>query len=468
MRIRNVTVVAFGTALAALAAFAQGACDGANQPGATTSTDGGTTSSTWSSTGGGDSGKPLCAEPSGAPTTPAGWVWVPCRPGGCDVVVAPTPELMRPPPTWSSCGSGCLVMDFSWAGPTHGLFDSRGAARDGTRYLALMQDMGAGAAAHQIIRLPENVTTFDALMPSAVTGDICTMEIGDMTPGWTMFQLVYAGPPDQNVDRIVYRLQSGTANLSPTFLKTDIGLTDKFAVLDDWWAVSYQAGYRLDWHPNALSDQMSPAWQSSNGRSLRTMSSAAGTVFFSAELETASYEIYAFDPTGGLRTLIAKPNAFQGGACCLGSDGTTMAWLEGTGYDPTLYTYADVSLKTAPHATHATDVVPKTLRKSKLNTFLDGRWTIGGGYHLMLEVVVGPSGPGPVDLVLTRLSDGAYWNIPARPERIWGNPLYVDDGELAVIENFTVAAALDAGVTGGGGGSILRRTIASLGPPTLP
>jgi hypothetical protein len=37
-------------------------------------------------------------------------------------------------------------------------------------------------------------------------------------------------------------------------------------------------------------------------------------------------------------------------------------------------------------------------------------------------------------LILTRLSDGRSWVVPPRPGKVWGRPLWITRGELAVTE----------------------------------
>lgn len=80
----------------------------------------------------------------------------------------------------------------------------------------------------------------------------------------------------------------------------------------------------------------------------------------------------------------------------------------------------------------------------------------------------GKQGSPIYQTTLTRLSDGAYWILTAPPGYTLGSTLYVDAEELAVMEGSGTDVFVDAGQVAGESWSILRRSIASLGPPTLP
>lgn len=67
-------------------------------------------------------------------------------------------------------------------------------------------------------------------------------------------------------------------------------------------------------------------------------------------------------------------------------------------------------------------------------------------------------------------SDIVVWIGSSRLHRATrvGSTLYVDAEELAVMEGSGSDVFVDAGQVAGESSSILRRSIASLGPPTLP
>jgi hypothetical protein len=194
---------------------------------------------------------------------------------------------------------------------------------------------------------------------------------------------------------------------------------------------------------------------------------AHGTdVFFSLEhIGAGPYEVMGWDPVEGARKLLEYPVTEDGGACCLYTDGVDMVWLHGYGtFDPETFTYSDMELMASPYATDASQFVPRRLRRSSVDKLIGTRGMVGGGYALHEE----HRSASEERIVLTRLSDGAYWVLEPRPDHVFGQPLYVDAEEFAIVETPAPAVVHDAGLSVLEAYSIARYEIGSLGPPLPP
>jgi hypothetical protein len=213
---------------------------------------------------------------------------------------------------------------------------------------------------------------------------------------------------------------------------------------------------------------MKVGWESPDGRFLVGMNAVGSTILFSAFHVPGPYELFAWDPVGGTRTLLALPSVMDGGAGALYTDGIDLVWLHGTGFIPDTQTFQQMRMMTAPYTTQSAALKPRDLRASFQNLLIDARATVGGGYALYVETEwLGP-GSNKHYHTLTRLSDGAYWVLAPRPGFRWSLPLYVDAEEFALVEDALKDVFVDAGLQSGESWTIVRRTIASLGPPILP
>jgi hypothetical protein len=214
-------------------------------------------------------------------------------------------------------------------------------------------------------------------------------------------------------------------------------------------------------------NELEIGWTSPDRRAINSISGSGDALFFTTLLFDVSYEAYVWDPRRGAQKLIGFSTAAEGGACCVETNGADLVWLQGSGaYDASVETFETVDLMTAPFATSAAELEPRRLRTLE-HDFLVGAWiVVGGGYALMMEQKQGMQ--FPVQHTLTRLSDGAYWVIPLRPQFVWGEPLYVDAEELALVLNAGPEVWLREGLQSGESYTIVRLSIDSLGPPITP
>lgn len=312
---------------------------------------------------------------------PSGWMRLPCAPTTCDIFIAPDAAHMRRASPWASAPGGWLELVDDWADNGHRVLDARGASAGGTRYIGYQRDLGNmpgadGPREVQIVRLPDNVVTFDAIMPYEVKDGVCFMQLDAIAPEVALlYSYVQLSDPTKS-ERLVHTVPTGGGTPQLSFDHVDSYYPLESQVTSSLWAATY--GRReLAWHGPGLANTMQIAWTAPNGRLLDSMQAIGGTIFFSS-LNQPGSDIVVWDVDGGSRTLIGYPSPTAGAACCLRSDGQTMVWFQGQGLDAKKGTYADVRLMASPHATHAADVKPRTLRPAFQDYVDTGGGVIGG------------------------------------------------------------------------------------------
>jgi hypothetical protein len=230
------------------------------------------------------------------------------------------------------------------------------------------------------------------------------------------------------------------------------------------WAATY-GRKDIVYQPLDPPGSLAMAWASPDGRYAYGLAAVDATIFFSTQVPGKLYESFAWTEQQGVQPLLAFPDAAGGGSCCVLGDGNELVWLQGSVWQPATKTYATVDLMWSPYATSAAQLAPKKLRTT-FGDSLVGTWgVIGGGHALLLEMKAAET---QGRLVLTRLADGAWWDIPVTPGFTWGRPLYVDAEELGVAKDALKEVFLDAGLQSGHDYSIVRLRIDSLGPPNPP
>jgi hypothetical protein len=380
----------------------------------------------------------------------------------CDIYLASDPSYARPPTPWLPCGEGCLELVPDWDAPEYGMHGSvYGASNGSARFIGYKRNL-ATEQEIQIVQLPENVVTLDVVIPRTADCFAALMTLSvdyaflktfmtntDLNLGPDWYTLVQAG---ESVPFVAYALEHGTTGPLEVVTTADL------------WAASW--GRRdLYWHST---EPGAPelGWESSDGRYLHSMAAHGTDVFFSLEhIGAGPYEIMGWDPVEGARKLLEYPVTEEGGACCLYTDGVDMVWLHGYGaFDAETFTYSDMELMASPYATDASQFVPRRLRRSNVNKLIGTRGMVGGGYALHEEY----RSATEEHMVLTRLADGAYWVLEPRPEHVFGQPLYVDAEEFAVVETLVPAVVHDAGLNVLDTYGIARYQIDSLGPPLPP
>jgi hypothetical protein len=399
-------------------------------------------------------------------------VHAPCAPADCDIAFAPDSAHMRPASPWAPCGVGCLELVDDWAATPYRFFNALGAARDGKRWISYERNLGPPLSQFggypleiQIVRLPENVVTFDAIMPDGLADGACTQWMHALAPDAMLLELFASPASDFSTHhRMVYSGDPDHALPVLSFERTDGKAVTSATASSQLWAVTYDFFNVLEWHPSSFTDQMAVGWTAPGAQTIlaSTLASAGATVFFSTA-GGASHDILAWDLDAGGRALLGSSSPSPGAACCLGTDGKDMAWLQGSGWPPNggvADTFDEVWLFTSPQGTTPQALQPRPLRKT-IEISLTGSLVVGGGYVLASELQL----PGTMtQLTLTRISDGAYWVIPAPSGFAVGSPLYVDAEEFAYLKSPGKDLFIDAGLQSGAW-TIVRQTIAALGSP---
>ncbi len=331
-----------------------------------------------------------------------------------------------------------------------------GAAQTGGhRLIAYKRDLApAGPYELQVVRLPENVVIFDGLQQKQ-TGP-WLLDTLALSPKRELLQvwstLGEQGPKHRS---LVYALtEDGPSTLQLTYDATVSYTEYEAAVSTELWAMSFQPPYSWAWHGPFGGNDLQAGY-TVNGGAVFGLLAVDANVFFSVWLGSKASDIMVFDPVGGNRKLVSFPSKIVGGACCLVTDGKDMTWLQGSDL-VSEDTYATMNVMASPFATSAADLKPHVLRPAFQKDVAGGGGVIGGGYALYSEAAKGQG-----RRILTRLSDGYYWVIAPRPGRDWAESLYVDAEELALVEVLV-------GKFVAGDWTIVRRTIASLGPPRPP
>lgn len=315
----------------------------------------------------------------------------------------------------------------------------------------------------QIVRLPANEVIFDALLPDF--GASCRLYVDALAAPVALLHLSLNTSDSWIHRRIAMTLSTEAADLDIILDRTDDLIAQENSVTSELWTGRYN-NTDFRWHTLEPSNDMPVAWQAPAGTVLYDVRAAASSVFFSTETNGRYYDVMVWDAAAGSRMLIEKPNDAPGGACCLATDGTDMVWLEGSGYQSATQSYSDVTLVHSPFATSPQDLDPRELRAA-VQHFLLGTWAVvGGGYALHVES--GRPDDEERHATLTRLGDGAYWEIVPRAGFAWGHPLYVDAQEFALVEGAGPEVTLDASLTPGESYTVLRYSIDSLGAPKIP
>ncbi|MBI4951683.1 MAG: hypothetical protein HY908_06590 [Myxococcales bacterium] len=445
---------------------------GVASAGSGAATSSGTTSSGAGALGAGGGGGG-CPDPTTElpPDLPAGWVRAPCVPVDCGIYLAPTPALARAPSPWTACGDGCLEFVPDWGDPKYRFYGALGGSDGTTRYIGYTRNLGlkpgfplvAIGTELQIVRLPDNVVTFDALIPPEATGT-CALQLRALSEGAaTLESYVGTDVPGPNHHRLMF-LPAGESVPHIVYEWTGFGAPLEADASEALFAASY-GRKDLHWHGPEPSGTFPSAWTSPDGRYLNSLSVFGSTVFFSADRGPLYFEQHVWDPVEGVRTLISAPNGAEGGVCCARGDGQDLVWFQGSGVlDPVHNTYSQVDLMASPYATHAQEVHPRKLRSAHRDYLWAGpTGVVGGGYAAHLEFRLGLE---DYRVTVTRISDGAYWVLPDRPGFSWSMPLYVDAEELAVVLAPGKDVFQSEGLLSGHQYTIVRFEIGKLGPPT--
>jgi hypothetical protein len=405
----------------------------------------------------GDAGDQQCSIGSVPALSPAGWVQPSCVPSSCRIAIAPDQTNTNAPPAWTSCGSGCLVYRTPGADAYTGMRDVLGASRDGVKYIAFANAQGPQKPVDiQIVRLPDNVVTFNATLPDGFRD--CSLYVQALDGAQALIDIFYmAGPTADQVHRyLTYVLPAGQAVPRIVHDRQDKSINGAWCISNRLWAASFAYDTIFFWQGLGYSTTLNPGWTSPDGRVLFGMTAVESFVFFSTLMPGRLYDVDVWDPIGGARRLAGSDAADQGGACCVATDGNQMAWFQGSSWQPDAgNVFGEVWLTTSPFATDAPALKPRQLRKAQKDSLDGGSLIIGGGYALSVE---SRRGSATGSAILTRLADGAFVTVPPLGDgSVWGQPVYVDAEEIAM---FAYPPSATAGPSGR---SIVRLSVQNLG-----
>jgi hypothetical protein len=178
----------------------------------------------------------------------------------------------------------------------------------------------------------------------------------------------------------------------------------------------------------------------------KTMLSFQGNALhWSAASQTVNKLQFWPDP-GPVADLVSFGADWSKGACCFGTDGIDMVWVEGEGRTQPQKPYASASLMTAPFTSTPTAIQKRRLRSADPKFAWPS--TVGCGRAAQRETAM------PVDRVrVTRVSDGHSWSLPVGTGWYVAEPLALTCDELYASVYYA-----------GGAFTIARIRLDSLGP----
>lgn len=391
---------------------------------------------------------------------PKGWVQPPCTPSHCPLVMAPDLSLTGPPLEWVDCGPGCLEYGKEPANSDIGIYaEVKARIRDGKRYLAYSRSLrrepggpGTHMVGEQILRLPDNTVTFDMLWLKGLNNDGCTFYVEALGSDKALMMANLPTDDFKKNHRLIFTTPLDGGPLTPVLERKDEQPSGIWATSSSLWTVSF--GYAsFEWHDMSPRSELRRAWTSPDGSSLSdNMRIVGSNVFFSTIKSGLFYQVLTFNPDEGISLLAGPEEMTDGhGACWLDTDGKDMAWRESKGWDPDKEKFAGQYLMISKFATSTSELRPRVLRANAQSC----QGTVGGGYVLTLE---GGLSHLKRHMFLTRIEDGAFWEIEPPDGFSWGKALYVDEEELGALKYRVDGDQLK-------NYSIVRQSIAALGPP---
>jgi hypothetical protein len=414
-----------------------------------------------------DAAVPCPAEPKPA-GIPDGWIKFPGLPCSCDVWIAPDESLMGPAPGWITTPPGVLEMEVNWAGPAHRFYSGTavGDEFEGVQYIGFLRDMGNKVQEVVVFRYPEARTVSRARLPSGFQSK-CGVRIAAIRQGVGHF---YGFQSTAGLEPATYVLAVGTPpNGAPDAIHVAVESPgpQEFAAAREAVGWVHAPNNRLDaFELNPIKKHLY-AWTSTDGRTVQsdTLTGWDKALFFGLWSGPPTSEIWSWDPSHGAEPFL-KTTGLQvgqiGSTCGLGTDGQWMVWTQASGWNGT--TWNDIDIMKGGHTTNASELQAST--PSKLRNAPGGSgsclpWTVGSGYAGTYQKIGKNADSSEHRVVLVRLSDGVMWEIPDRPERKFGRPLYITKEEVVMAEGLTLPN--DAGVTEFESWSIVRYPISLLG-----
>ncbi len=182
---------------------------------------------------------------------------------------------------------------------------------------------------------------------------------------------------------------------------------------------------------------------------------------------STTYPRIRVNPAGaGQHELLSYGDDTTRGATDLGTDGTTMVWVEGANRTNSTSVFTDVAIYQAPYSTDAaTLAATKHIVRTGLSGYPFGvsPFVVNCGYALRLESLPETDGGFRVGLILVRLSDGAGWFFGDMSPSVfrWREALMLTCDEMFAL----VESRSDGGPPHF---NVARMRLDSLGSPDLP
>jgi hypothetical protein len=408
---------------------------------------------------------PACPGAPG-PRVPDGWVRFPGLPCECDVWMAPDAERMDRPPAWIPAGPGDLELEVSWATPANRLLAgwSRAASWGGHTYVAYARDLGKDLYDTLVVRLPENQPVFQSIVVGGV-GAPCQAHVTAMGQGKVLHWAYVDGA--LGVATPVAYLEGLTTDgpLRTVYAAYEAALTGGDVVSSRVAARLHVPPWRIDaftLDPPGIV----PAVATGYFRDYSLVAWDDALYFerlFGAEATSRS-EIQQWTAASGQRRFVPGGGAGAGGdgfACGFGTDGTTMLWEEGSGWNGAGWDRVDIMV--APYTPDPAQLAPRRLRASPgLHGAGCFSWKLGGGHAV--GIVYGSIQADDRGVYVVRISDGMLWKVAPRSERRL-TPLGVTAEEVILAEG---VQGNDAGATTIHSWTIVRRSLSALGAGVRP
>jgi hypothetical protein len=349
-----------------------------------------------------------------------------------------------------------------WSTPNHGPLWIGGGFNGTTSLLAYRRDLGGGGLGPyelQVVEVESSTVLFDAFKGPFVNGD-CTFNTDAISSAGALFE-VTSGTDSTFTkwERLLWVFHPGDMLPSLSEHTIDSWITGGGFIASSFWGLTPQGNGVFLWHLNPPGSML-PGWGPTDGSGIDylDMQTVGGNLF----LSTTSGTLVTWSPDAGAQTLVS-PNPPATLDFALATDGTDMVWLQGVGQTGP-YTFSAADIMTSSFALSAAGLAPRRLWRSTIQTW--GEAIVGGGYALIEQETV-VAGQTVTYFTLTRLADGAHWNLQSpMPGFMPSRPLlYVNANEVALGLTAVPTPPADAGAVDS---AVVRLQIASLGPPILP
>jgi hypothetical protein len=342
-----------------------------------------------------------------------GWTRVPWSEPTCGFYQPGSPAVLAqvPPLAWKPCASGrpgCEALQHDWNKPTSSVGIAASWVAAGHVHLLLQRSYGGYQAEWVLWREDQGIV--GAWRQNG--NDACLAVSGPAQGEGVVFaQNVRRAPNDVAQYRIGIGDVPALAAPQPTHVidasalptaNTLLVLTSSSPTWLAMWLDSTGSILVYERDGGAIHLMKDDA----GGYSSPEAATIAGDgVFFNA------LEPYAWTKAAGARRLVTTvPGVF---AHSLATDGTTMVWLESTDYRNGAY--QSVAVKSAPHTTEPSALVPSLRAQTGCGSLICGTivsegWASWGGPRRSLNQFA---------IEVLRLSDGARWSLePASGERL--------------------------------------------------